>query len=295
MTPVLIGLLLFPNPSPSEMEMEHARNHILTALVHDGFDAGGTKIRLPEPQLTDGMTAEAQTEAIRKLAGGETAARDLLRDSVTAPFVLKTRDQKVPGATIRVVELIFVVHADFQTLDPAEAARLSADRPTEAANMRFETKLLTGDELARRKIHPEPASNAFREWYSHLSASLLDRIAFETTDHVVATRSAESLVVASSADRSFDGDPTLPNRWQPLDRSTGKPRGESRPYPGGASFVKISRIKGDPNALFVEGHFAFVEPEAWFDGAPILRSKFGPIAQDAIRRLRRDAAKKSKP
>ena len=39
-------------------------------------------------------------------------------------------------------------------------------------------------------------------------------------------------------------------------------------------------------------HMAFVEPDGWFQGAPILRSKFSVIAQDQIRSLRRELAKK---
>jgi hypothetical protein len=46
--------------------------------------------------------------------------------------------------------------------------------------------------------------------------------------------------------------------------------------------------------LLVEAHFAFAEPRAWFDGAPILRSKLSLIAQDQIRRLRRELAEKRK-
>ena len=36
---------------------------------------------------------------------------------------------------------------------------------------------------------------------------------------------------------------------------------------------------------------AFVEPNEWFQGAPILRSKFSVIAQDQIRSLRRELAR----
>ena len=57
------------------------------------------------------------------------------------------------------------------------------------------------------------------------------------------------------------------------------------------SYAKISRLKEPEGALLVEFHAAFSEPEAWFQGAPILRSKFAPIAQDQIRKLRRELLK----
>ena len=37
---------------------------------------------------------------------------------------------------------------------------------------------------------------------------------------------------------------------------------------------------------------AFVEPDGWFQGAPILRSKFSVVAQDQIRSLRRGLRKR---
>ena len=59
--------------------------------------------------------------------------------------------------------------------------------------------------------------------------------------------------------------------------------------------MKITRLAAEPNALLVEAHFVYVEPLEWFQGNPILRSKFGVIAQDQIRRLRREIAKKRRP
>jgi hypothetical protein len=39
-------------------------------------------------------------------------------------------------------------------------------------------------------------------------------------------------------------------------------------------------------------HGGFVEPREWFQGNPVLRSKLGLIAQDQIRRLRREIQQK---
>ena len=37
---------------------------------------------------------------------------------------------------------------------------------------------------------------------------------------------------------------------------------------------------------------AFVEPQGWFQGNPILRSKISLIAQDQVRQIRREIEKK---
>ena len=43
--------------------------------------------------------------------------------------------------------------------------------------------------------------------------------------------------------------------------------------------------------LLVEVHFIYAEPKTWFNGGPILKSKFGAVAQDRIRALRRELAR----
>ena len=283
--------LVFTTQQPA-VEPAHQKNAIYRDLIMTGWKTADITIRLPEPKFRDGMTAESQKAAIREVARGDRAAADLMRDSVTAPFVLKLRDEKAGDATIRYADLWFVVYADFDSLEPGEAARESADKSVEAANMKFESKLLTEADLRSRKI-PLPEMKD-REWYVHLSGELLDRIAVEGTDRVLVTRSAESLVVGSRTDSSFDNDKAYPNVWHVIAKDGNRENAVAKRYFGGASYVKMSRLRENPRALMVEGHFAFVEPREWFDGAPILRSKFSPIAQDQIRKLRREVARKAK-
>ena len=105
----------------------------------------------------------------------------------------------------------------------------------------------------------------------------------------MATRTADSLLVAARTAPNLDADPKLASRWIPLTRKgTEEARGPARPYAAGASYVKITRLASEPGALRGEAHFAFAEPRDWFGGQPILRSKFGLIAQDQVRALRRE-------
>jgi hypothetical protein len=128
-----------------------------------------------------------------------------------------------------------------------------------------------------------------------LTGRLLDRIAVEATDRVFATRTADSLLIAARTDSTFDPDGPLSNRWWTLTRKgTEEVKGPLQHYAGGASYVKITRLAAEPGALFVEAHFVYVEPLDWFQGNPILRSKVSLIAQDQIRRLRRELDKTKK-
>src|SRR6185437_11102202 len=110
-----------------------------------------------------------------------------------------------------------------------------------------------------------------------------------------ATRATGSWVVASATDPRFDKGNDFPNRWHAIKRQGGRDEaGPDETYPGGASYLKVSRLATVPGALLVESRFAFFEPRAWFDGAPVLRSKIAVVAQDRIRGLRRDLAKSRK-
>ena len=148
--------------------------------------------------------------------------------------------------------------------------------------------LLTDDELKPRG-RLSRRSRDFSRWFVQLKGRLLDRIAVEATDEAVATRTGESMVIAGRTDRAFDSDKTLANRWWTLGQDG--PKGSGQPFRGGLSYAKISHLREPAGSLMVEFHAAFSEPEAWFQGAPILRSKFAPIAQDQIRKLRRELLK----
>jgi hypothetical protein len=276
-----------------QMPADHADNPVFRGLLTDGLTVNGTRVTLPPPTLIDGQSAEAATAALNGVVGDDRALKELLRNSVTAPFILKTRDVKAGEATVRVADLWFVVHAKLEEVDLDRTLRTSNDQATEVANMRVEMKILNEQDLRDQKIEPPSNRENYKEWYTHLTSRLLDRIHVEATDRAFATRSADSIVIAARTDPRFDASERFPNAWASLTKKgNAESRGAARPYSGGASYAKLTRLPNEPVALFVEAHFAYVEPDEWFQGNPILRSKFGVIAQDQIRRLRREIEKK---
>lgn len=269
----------------------HDRNAIQADLIAKGLAVGGATVRLPEPTFPDGQSAEEQAAALKKVVGSDQAVESFLRDSVTAPSILKLRDEKVEGATIRSGDLYFALRVDVGAIDPAELSREEETAPIEAGNMRFQAKVLKGADLQGGKV-PPPAEH---EGYIHTTGRLLDRIAVESTAHLSSSRSAESIVVASTTDHRFDASERWGNFWKAIKRQgTSESAGPAQPYHGGIGYVKITRLKGTPDAAIVEVHFSFIEPLGWFDGAPILRSKFGLMAQDQVRSLRRELAARTK-
>ncbi len=287
--PCLALLCLAPAPG---VEDPHAANDVYVSLLRDGITLAGTHVTFPAPLLKEGDTPDAERAALRSLAGSDSAVQELLRNSVTAPQMLRLHDVKAAdGTSIRVADVWFVVHARLEEIDPAQLGSRGDDgKPVEAGNMRFSGRRLSDDELKQRGITREDPQ---LEWYSHATGDLLDRIHVEATDHLRATRGAGSWVFASRTDPRFDDDKQYPNHWMAMRKGgQAKESAEPRPFPGGASTTRISPLVSMPGALLVEGHFAFAEPHAWFDGAPILRSKIALVAQDQIRRLRRELAQR---
>ena len=152
---------------------------------------------------------------------------------MTAPFIIKVHDVKATGATVRQADVWFVVHGDLKGIDPAHEAARTSQKAVEVANMWFETRILKPEEIRAAGVKAADTSSG-KSWYAHIHAKLLDRIDFETTNHVVGSQSSESIVIASATDASFSNAGTLSNGWQPLNKTSGHkptPR-RSSPTPG---------------------------------------------------------------
>jgi hypothetical protein len=276
----------------ARIEPEHAKNPVYVGVLREDLKAIGAAVRLPEPRLRDGQAAEAQRAAIREVAGSDQRLEEMMRKSVTAPYIIKVHDVKAGDDAIRVIDLWFVVYAEIADVDPAREAAKADEKEVEAGNMVMRTRLLKPEELRAAGIATpsRPGESGPETWYAHIQGRLLDRIEFVVTNQVAATRTGASIVVAARTDRAFDKPGPFANGWRPVEVGQGKDAagGPLKPYQGGISYAKISRLAFQPGALLVEMHGAFVEPREWFQGAPILRSKFSVVAQDQIRRLRRE-------
>jgi hypothetical protein len=274
----------------TKIEPDHTRNLVFAQVLTKGVEAGGQTVKLPPPRFVDGLTAEEERAALRDVAESDRAVDEMLRDSVTAPYIIKVRDQKASGATIRMADLWFVVYAPLEQVDPLRELARADQKKVDVANMSFETRMLKNDEIQSAGIKPADYAASKPEWLAYVHARLLDRIEFDVTNHGAVSQSPSSIVVASLTDPAFDKVESKANCWRSVTATaTGA---QKQPYSGGISYAKISRCALKPGALLVEMHVAFVEPDGWFAGAPILRSKFGVVAQDQIRTLRRELAKK---
>lgn len=283
-------LALLGQAAPAAPNHDQA-NPVYHDLIAEGVRATpqGRAFPLPAPTFGDDDTPEAVAAALEKVAGGKNQAKELLKASVSAPFILRTRDDRDGSDHVRAADLWFAVHARLDQIDVAKVAGQADGPPTEAGNMRFTAERIPDDAARAAGLTLLPAQDGRWEWFSHVEGRLLDRITLGATDRVVATRGAKSLVVAARTDHGFAADGRYPNRWAALARKgSAEEAGPARSYGGGASYVKLSELAAEPGTLLVEAHLVFFEPHDWFQGAPILRSKLGVVAQDQIRRLRRE-------
>ena len=275
-----LALLILTVASPLQAESDHAKNSLFQTVLKEGLTAEGRAIKLQEPAFRDGMTPEAQMEALKAIAGSERAAREMLNDSVTAPHKLAIRDERGAKEIVRSLDVTFIIHAKLDNLEVDQGLLKGRVEPVEVGNMRFEVEILPPAGSDSKDVVQTSIRSKSR---------LLDRIEVEQVDRLMGTRSDESVVVASRTDLRTGAEGKPGSFWNAIQRKgRTESKGPAQPYQGSAGYVKFTRWKGSDGVILVEGHFAYAEPIAWFDGAPILRSKFGLVAQDQIRRLRRE-------
>ena len=103
---------------------------------------------------------------------------------------------------------------------------------------------------------------------------------------------AESVVAGIKLDERFNKDQEFSNTWSPIVRDAGGKLsvGAPSPYSGLGGYMKITQLREPAGALFVECHIVFAEPEAWFGGKNLLRSKLPLAVQDNVRSFRRKLA-----
>ena len=242
----------------SRIEPGHAVNSVYVGALEQGLTANGATAKLPEPRLGDGQAADVQRAALREVAGTDQKLDELVRNSVTAPYIIKVHDVKAADATIRVIDLWFVVYADIAQIDPAKQAEQADNKDVEAGNMAIRTRLLKPEDIRAAGIEPPkgPEGSGPSTWYAHIHGRLLDRIEFDATNKVMASRTGDSIVVAARTDPAFDKPGPNANGWKPVGagHANDAAGGPLKPYRGGISYTKISRLAFQPGALLVEMH-----------------------------------------
>jgi hypothetical protein len=260
----------------------------------------GPVLKLPAPTMPDGLDAAAQRKAIQSIADERRTVEAIIKKSLNAPTVIKTGDDNASsaaGGTGKRVDFYFVVYGDLKKIadegfwgEKKEDAEQEQLNPNDA---QVSGKLLTAEELKARRIEPLISANVI-ENYGNADVQLFNRVRVRGTSRSIQTKTDESVTYATLLDPRFVKDEKYPNQWQSVSRDdAGKlSYGPLRPYTGLGAYAKATTLKEPEGAIFLEYHMVFDEPQGWFNGANVIRTKVPAIVQDNVKKLRRKLAEK---
>ena len=266
-------------------------NTIYEQLIGGGVPVSqGPALRLPLPTMADGLDAAGQQSAMASIADDNHPVEALTRKSVVAPFVLKIHNAETGVG--RYVDLWYVAYGPFDRITDGsylEDRRKNVVAKKNEDGLPTRSGSLTEDELKVRSLSVL-SNDDVHETYAYSSFVLFDRVFLSGTAHVLQTRKPDSVLAAMLLDPRFADDSQYPNFWQQLERDENGALklGAKHPYAGSGGYMKITRLHEPEGAMFVEYHIVFDEPEGWFNGANLLRSKLPIIAQDHVRKFRRE-------
>jgi hypothetical protein len=276
--------------SASASVRAQAANPELDALLTKGVEfSGGQMRKLRPPTLIDGLDAAAQQQAIGAVLamkkGRPIDYKDFTVRNLNTPYVLlidqdPQYDGNAPGHSIN---LWFVVYGNLKTV---AAPKFLKDQFKPDKTSR--TDVLNAEDLKQRQIVPRVIPNG-DEWFVHGTFKLLPagvRLQVQATERVVETKTKESATIAGQIDRRFDNDARYPNDWRPAPQ--GVVGGPPTLYYSSGAYAKVTQLVQPAGALLVEYHFVYDEPQPWFNGANLLRSKLPQSAPDDVRTFRRD-------
>lgn len=272
-------------------------------LIAGGLVIGGQDVKLNAPKFDPRSPSEERSAAQERLAGAHGWKR-FSRNSVVAPvkielaYLKNESDQRIGHR----VHVAYVVHAGLDTLRDADLMGDLFGKPSDGdsdhddetaresseGEESFLSEELDPKELAALQIEPEEGVS-----YGWLEFLLLKKVDLQGV--IRSQRWEEENFVAISwelDDRFSDQNPaheTYRNEWIRRDRG---PNGElmlsdPKPYSGVAGYLVISTIAGLGNASLIEAEVVLHEPEGWFNGSSLLRSKLPLILQESARRFRR--------
>jgi hypothetical protein len=221
-------------------------NPILKEMLEKGLDTGGgVLVKLPSPTMADGLNAADQTKAIMKITNPNKTLQQLLAKGDNAAFVYQITPV-VGHKTAFHIDMWYVAYGSLNVV-----------------------------------IVISPGLD---ERYGYSLFELMDKAYLSIASRSVQTRHGGSILMAGYIDPRFVDDAKFPDQWQPIARNAvGLPvLGKASIYTGAGGYMKVTELKEPAGALFIEGHMVYNEPQGWFNGAPLLRSKLPIMAKDNV-------------
>jgi amino acid transporter len=230
-----------------------------------------------------------QGEADLKPLAGPVEWERFSADSVNAPVAVTIEPFAVAGTRLaHRVHASFALHAPLERLQADETLRRSLGAEAAADGKAATARLLTAEELAAAGIVADAGG---RERLVALDLPLLNRVRIRGVVRTVATEHPDGVEVAWQFDDRLRDHPQWRPTWTRLEENElgARVAGEPQPYGGCGGIVAVRRLAaaGGLDLLAVESRMVLAEPEAWFQGGNLLRSKIPLATQEGVRSLRR--------
>ncbi len=307
-----------PESAEAEAADERASaDNLLRRMTSQGISLDEqTQFVLPPPSFVsiegESVDETAAKKALAEIAGPQGVSR-FTRDSIVAPISTQT-DSINNEAGDRVghfIDVAFVVHqsvAEIRKSETMEDFKSDPDDPNaEAKTIEFadqdnpdeieknKTRSLTKAELAKYNVKLDGQYEAL----GYLQMPLLSKVVVRGVAR--ARRSVWSaddqdapIILTWLLDARFASEApeaeSIANQWRAIERSEvgEKELGPPQPNAGMGGYIAITPLPGDAAASMVQLRFVIHEPQAWFNGKNLLRSKLPILIQDRVRNLRRE-------
>ena len=270
-----------------------ADNPLLVELTQRGLEmATATRVKLPLPAMPDGQDIARQSAVLDRLAN-RYPREEFMRRSVVAPFVLKMNS--LPGPTqpraAQTISLWFVAYGQLATVRSEQllqALGKAAQNQGADDELAPRTETLAESELEQRQANSRPIGGQ-RQWYVACRIPILDRVLVDCVAHLIQTDTEESSLLAAQFDPRFNSDKSRPNQWRSIltDDFGNQRLGPAHEYAGFGGYVKATKLIEPPDAILIEAHAVFSEPEGWFGGTNQLRSKLPIVVRAIVHNFRR--------
>ncbi len=268
---------------------------VVSELIDQGVKLhSGATISLTPPKMADDLSRDQQQAALKQAAGKHPLDR-FIRNSIVAPYSLDITsvDNVAVARRGQRTDFCFVAYGSLSTIiDQDLFSALAGTQEAGGEGATVTARSLTAEELQTHDLSPLKNETG-EESYLYLDVPILNRVQLRGVGHAWRGKRDKSAVAGIKLDEHFAGDAKLAGTWSPLERDKrGKLSvGSPQPYGGLGGYVKITQLDEPAGALFVECHIAFDEPEAWFGGKNLLRSKLPLVVQDNVRTFRRKLGK----
>jgi hypothetical protein len=175
---------------------------------------------------------------------------------------------------IRKVDLYFVVHGDWDVLVGKNffkgILKAGKAKNEDKGGMVSKAGYLEPAELAVRGLSTRSTPD-LKEYFLYTTLKLFERVEVSATRFGIATKTPTGVIVAAKVDPRFAIDkkkPEIqyPNQWRAITRGAvgNVLLGPPQPYSGAGFYAKVTRLIEPKDAIFVEFHQVFYEPQAWF-------------------------------